>query len=162
MQPKERRERIVQLLAQNHRLTVRELSREFGVSAPTLHKDLETLSHEKRVHRSYGEIRLARDETPRHDFFEQLETNPEKKRHIARIAAGLVRDGQTLFLDASSTTFFLCDELKRRNPEGVTLITNSLFIPLEFPPGAPARQHLLLLRRGGVAAARHPGRLHPG
>jgi DeoR/GlpR family transcriptional regulator of sugar metabolism len=84
------------------------------------------------VQRSYGEIRLARDEKPRHDFFEQLETNPEKKKHIARVAAGLVRDGETLFLDASSTTFYLCEELKKKELTGVTLITNSLFIPLEF------------------------------
>ena len=132
MHPKERRDRIVQLLEHSSRLTVQELSREFGVSAPTLYKELETLSKEKRVQRSYGEIRLARDEKPRHDFFEQLETNPDKKRHIARIAAGLVRDGETLFLDASSTTFYLCEELKRRALAGVTLITNSLFIPMEF------------------------------
>jgi DeoR/GlpR family transcriptional regulator of sugar metabolism len=132
MHPKERRERIVHLLEQNDRVTVQELRREFGVSAPTLYKDLETLSRENRVRRSYGEIRLTRDDPRRHDFFEQLEANPEKKRHIARIAAGLVRDGETLFLDASSTTFYLCAELKRRKLEGITLITNSLLIPVEF------------------------------
>ncbi len=132
MHPKERRDRILQLLAQNSRRTVQELSREVGVSAPTLYKDLETLCREKRVQRSYGEVRLARDDKTRHDFFEQLETNPDKKRHIARVAASLVRDGETLFLDASSTTFYLCEELKSRGLAGVTLITNSLFIPMEF------------------------------
>ena len=98
MLPRERRSRILQLLAENSRLTVQELTRVFRVSAPTLYKDLEVLLKEKKVQRSYGEIRLLRDEKCRHDFFEQLDTNLDKKKHIARIAASLQRAHQTALL----------------------------------------------------------------
>ena len=47
----------------------------------------------------------------------------EYKRAIARLAASLTASGQTLFLDAGSTTSVLADELARQS--GLTIITNS-------------------------------------
>jgi len=48
----------------------------------------------------------------------------EQKRAIARCAAGLIQPGETIFLDAGSTCYFLADAL----PEGlgVTVVTHSL------------------------------------
>jgi DeoR/GlpR family transcriptional regulator of sugar metabolism len=132
MLPKERRNRILELLERRGRLSVRELTREFTVSAPTLYKDIEALERDRRVETSYGEIRLADHERYRHDFFDRLQANRSGKVHIARTAARLVHSGDTLFLDASTTTFYLCDALKARGFGELTLVTNSLFIPVEF------------------------------
>jgi DeoR/GlpR family transcriptional regulator of sugar metabolism len=132
MHLRERRNQIIQSLEENPRLTAQDLAKALQVSVPTVYKDLEALSREKRLQRSYGEIRLVRDRKYRHDFFVRLETNQNQKRHIARVAASLVHSGETLFLDASSTTFYLCEALKDANLESITLVTNSLFIPMEF------------------------------
>jgi DeoR/GlpR family transcriptional regulator of sugar metabolism len=130
--PKERQNRILELLQRRRRLSVRELTREFKVSAPTLYKDVEALERDRRVETSYGEIRLPEHERYQHDFFERLKSNQPQKIHIARRAAALVHGGDTLFLDASTTTFYLCDELKRLGFQELTIVTNSLFIPVEF------------------------------
>ena len=130
--PKERQNRILELLQRRGRLSVRELTREFEVSVPTLYKDVEALERDRRVETSYGEIRLPEHERYQHDFFERLKTNQSQKTHIARRAAALVRGGDTLFLDASTTTFYLCDALKRLDFQELTIVTNSLFIPVEF------------------------------
>jgi DeoR family transcriptional regulator of aga operon len=132
MPPSERRHRILELLERRGRLSVRELTREFKVSAPTLYKDVEALARDRRVETSYGEIRLPAHDRYKHDFFDRLGAGRAQKAHIARIAARLVKSGDTLFLDASTTTFYLCDELKRRGFRELTLVTNSLFIPVEF------------------------------
>ncbi len=132
MLPKERRNRILELLERRGRLSVRELAREFMVSAPTLYKDVEALERDRRVETSYGEIRLPDRDRYHHDFFQRLKSNRSRKMRIARSAAALVGSGNTLFLDASTTTFYLCDELKRRGFRELTIVTNSLFIPVEL------------------------------
>ena len=167
MLPRERRNRILELLERKGRLSVRELTREFPVSVPTLYKDVEALERNRQVETSYGEIRLAEPDRYQHDFFERLKSHQEEKAHIARLATALVDSGQTLFLDASTTTFYLCDELKRLKLQELTIVTNSLFIPVEFLMHPRFR----VIGLGGVLdretagfAAAHPerslGRLH--
>lgn len=104
----------------------------FNVSIPTLYKDLDILEKEKKIQKSYGQISLIREDKFRHTFFNGLKVNREKKRHIARSAVTFIQSGETIFLDSSTTTFYLCDELKKTSLQNITIITNSVFIPLEF------------------------------
>lgn len=66
------------------------------------------------------------------------------KRAIGRRAAGQVRDGDTIILDAGQTTAFMAEALKGRND--ITVITNSLRVlaQLEDEPG------ITLVASGGV------------
>jgi DeoR/GlpR family transcriptional regulator of sugar metabolism len=133
MNARERRERILTILKKNDVLSVKELSKQFEVSVPTLYKDLDILEQKRFIHKSYGEIRLIEEDKYRHNFFEQLQVREESKRKIAQKALTFITDGQTVFLDASTTTFYLCQELKKSNHlKNVTVVTNSLFIPTEL------------------------------
>lgn len=132
MLPKDRHSKILKLLEDQHTTNVRELSKIFNVSIPTLYKDLDILEKEKRIQKSYGQISLILEEKYRHHFFSRLKVNKEKKRYIARSAVSFIQSGDTIFLDSSTTTFYLCDEIRRSNLQNLTLVTNSLFIPQEF------------------------------
>ena len=128
MTVKERRSQILKLLEERDTLSVKDLAKEFEVSTPTLYKDLDTLEQEKLIIKSYGGIKLLKDDKYRHDFFHQLKVEKESKETIAQRAVKLIRDGETIFLDASTTTYYLCRELKRTRLSNITIVRNSAFI----------------------------------
>jgi DeoR family transcriptional regulator, fructose operon transcriptional repressor len=132
MTGRERRERIITLLKKTNVLSVKELSEQFEVSVPTLYKDLDILEQRRFIHKSYGEIRLIEEEKYRHNFFKQRQVRADSKRKIAQKALSYITNGQTIFLDASTTTFYLCEALKNSDLQNVTVVTNSVFIPMEL------------------------------
>lgn len=132
MTVRERRSKIIQLLEENNSLSVKDLSKQFGVSVPTLYKDIDNLEREKLIIKSYGGIRLLKDDKYKHDFFQQLKVQHDRKQQIAARAMELISDGETIFLDASSTTFYLARELKNSKLKNLTIVSNSAFIPTEL------------------------------
>ena len=54
----------------------------------------------------------------------------ELKQRIAREVASMIKDGDQIMLDASSTSLFVVKEIKQLN--NITIITNSLEILLEL------------------------------
>ncbi|WP_157773319.1 DeoR/GlpR family DNA-binding transcription regulator [Brachybacterium vulturis] len=115
-----------------------------GVSGATARRDLDDLVAEGRVERVHGGARLpehedeadpapgavpdedlSAEEPPEVDelFHEVLARNSAVKRALARAAAALVGDGETLFLDIGTTTYELASCLVGRQ---LTVVTNSL------------------------------------
>jgi DeoR/GlpR family transcriptional regulator of sugar metabolism len=72
-----------------------------------------------------------------------VHTRVKYKRAIARAAAGLVSSGQTLFLDAGSTTSVLADELAKLS--GLTVITNSFDVALKVGAAGNGANQLIML-----------------
>lgn len=132
MTVRERRSRIIKLLKEHNSLSVKDLSKEFHVSAPTLYKDLDNLEQEKLIIKNYGGIQLLKEDKYKHDFFTQLKVENESKKMIASRALELISDDETIFLDASSTTYYLCRELKTSKLKNLTIVSNSAFIPTEL------------------------------
>lgn len=101
-----------------------ELCASLGVTAATIRRDLETLEKEGILVRSHGgavsrtpgaTLRPSRDGT---ELANQLE-----KVGIAREAERLILDGETIFLEASTTVVELARRLHHRNR--LTVVTNS-------------------------------------
>jgi DeoR/GlpR family transcriptional regulator of sugar metabolism len=132
MNIRERRSKILELLEKQENLSVKDLAEEFHVSVPTLYKDLDNLEQEQLIIKKYGEIQLIKEDKYKHDFFRQLKIDHEQKQLIAAKAINLIHDGETIFLDASSTTYYLCQELKTSKKKNLTIVTNSVFIPTEL------------------------------
>ncbi len=132
MTVKKRRSEIIKLLETEKDVTVKGLAEKFNVSIPTLYKDLDNLEQEKLITKSYGGVQLIREDKYRHDFFKQLKVEHESKKMIASRALELINDGETIFLDASSTTYYLCRELKTSKLKNLTIVSNSVFIPPEL------------------------------
>ena len=74
-------------------------------------------------------------------------TNVEAKQKIAAIATSFVFSGDTIFLDASTTTFFMAKELKKL--KNITVITNSLRVVAELS----SCEHIKLISVGGIVSA---------
>ena len=123
--------------------SVAELARAYGVSAVTIHRDLEALVADGGVERVRGGVRSRSRfrEGPRRDFDRRLNQASAAKRHDRRMCRGTGQRGSTIFLDSSTTCLALARELERLAPPQLTLVTTSPAIAYEL--NAPSI-HLIL------------------
>ncbi len=101
----QRRRRIVEALAQQGSVRVAALSRKLGVTEETVRRDLDSLGRAGKLRRIHGGA-LALDEARRDLPFDMRQaTHLPEKEAIGRAAASLVREGDVIALDASSTAY---------------------------------------------------------
>ena len=127
-----------------------ELLKFFEVSPATLNRDLTELAETHKLRKVRGGVAaLIPDDgggNPATSFRARLQRNLENKSLAARHAAELVRDGDILFLDSSTTVYQLARQLQSSTFANLTIVTNSLLIIQEFPL-FPA--HYFLIALGG-------------
>ena len=118
----ERRNLILEKLQAEKRVVVSELSQLYDVSEETIRRDLDKLEKEGLAIKSYGGA-VINDNVRKNQ-------NVTGKQKMAELAASLVKDGDHIFLDASTTAVFVAKALKEK--ERLTVITNSMEILLEL------------------------------
>lgn len=127
----ERRNNILEQLQNKKRVVVSELSTEFGVSEETIRRDLEKLENDGLVIKSYGGAVL--NEHSVFDLPYNLRKNKQivEKQQIASLIAEMIRDGEAIMLDASSTSVYIAKRLKETKKK-LTVITNSVEVLVEL------------------------------
>lgn len=123
-----RRHKILAWLQEEGSARVRDLSAAFEVSEVTIRQDLERLEREGHITREHGGAYLNTLPAQVGSLSLQHCDNMDKKRRIGALAASLVSDGETLIIDAGSTTTEVAARLTAR--KDLTIITNSLNIAL--------------------------------
>ena len=119
----QRQNDILELLKKEKNLTVKELCAALYCSPATVRRDLADLEAQGMIRRSFGGAILNES------FFDQQPLsirgikNVDKKQHIAARAATLLHGGETIFVDASTTSYFLASYLK--DIPDLTVITNN-------------------------------------
>lgn len=129
--PEERLDQILELLHDQDRVSVADLSERFGVSTVTIRNDLTTLERQGQLIRTYGGAMLNPDRgTELPAFAQRKELHAAEKDRIGRAAAQLVGNGDAIALDPSTTAWYVARQLK--NHHELTIVTNGLSIALEF------------------------------
>lgn len=136
-----RTNRILEILTERGRAEVSALAGELGVSQVTMRKDLTELERRGLIRREHGWASLRSTD----NVEGRLAYHYEEKREIARRAAELVRDGDTIMVESGSCCALLAAELAAEGRD-VTIITNSAFIAA-YVRDAPSVQTVLL---GGI------------
>jgi len=136
MLAEERRFQIRELLAAQRTVSASDLCERLKVTPATIRRDLAALQLEGVLVRSHGGAVSRMSSTnfqPSYDAL--LRSNSEEKRQIARAAEQLVMDGDTIFLEGSTTVFELARRLVHRHR--LTVVTNSptIVCELERSPG---------------------------
>lgn len=131
MTPAERRRAILDLLETQGEKSVEELARHFGVSQVTIRNDLASLEARGLVQRTYGGAVPVRKVLFNPSFEEKWRHRLEAKQAIARKALSFIQEGDTLILDAGSTTLALARLLKDRFNK-LFILTNSIPLALEL------------------------------
>ena len=120
----ERQKHILEVLREEGSVSVNRLSKALSVTEETIRRDLEKLEKEDALMRTHGgAIPVDNQEMP---LEKRKQTNTAIKEKLARAAIRFILPGDTVFLDASTTTFFIARELKKMKK--VTVVTNSLRI----------------------------------
>lgn len=127
----ERRNKIMHLLQDKQRLTVKELASKIGVSEATLRSDLNQMEEEGLLTRTHGGAILNEFATNETSFTARAKRNQKEKRQIAEKALELVEEKQCILLDASSTTMELAYLLKQKSIR-LTVITSGVETALEL------------------------------
>ncbi|MDQ3855237.1 MAG: DeoR/GlpR family DNA-binding transcription regulator [Chloroflexota bacterium] len=123
--PEERRRRIAEVIRERGSVTVSALETEFGVSPMTARRDLAVLEHEGRVRRTHGGAVLPGFAGHEDSFQRRLEEAVEAKQRLAKVAVSLLRSGETVYVDCSTTTYHVVRRIVAERL-AVTVLTNSI------------------------------------
>ena len=123
----EREREILNLLkGRDGFVSVHELCETLFASESSIRRDLAVLEKRGIVKRNYGGAELITSYSNVVDFTHRTHYRVAEKRAIAKKAASLIKDGSIVFLDQTSTTFYLAEEIK--NNHTLTVVTNSIEI----------------------------------
>jgi DeoR/GlpR family transcriptional regulator of sugar metabolism len=137
----ERRQAMTLLLRDRAYLPVAELCKRFRISEATARRDLEALSRQKSIVRTFGGAMADYDQrfAP---FADRLKVAATAKARIAARAVELIESGMTIFLDAGTTLFTVADLLRKR-PMELQVVTNSLAVAEKLAHVTEIEVHLL-------------------
>jgi DeoR family transcriptional regulator of aga operon len=128
----ERRRHILDLLDAEKRVTVRELAGIFSVSSVTVRADLEALAQMGALVRSHGGAVKPLSPAPDLPISLKERLRQNEKALIGRVAAGMIRDGETVIFDSGTTTAAVAKCVPALRLNSLTVITNALNIALEL------------------------------
>ena len=123
----ERHNIIVEMINKSGTVQVSDLSRELGVSLPTIRRDLEELESMGAIKKIHGGAMAVTKEL---SFGERKVKNIKEKIKIAEKASKLVVDNDIIFLDAGTTVFQMVNFIKDRT--NVVVLTNSIEVTIAF------------------------------
>lgn len=124
-----RQQQILDILEKRGYVTVRYLVDQIHYSSATINRDLNKMEVLGLVKRSYGGVEAAKKEhlpaLPERQFYMKKE-----KRRIAGVAAQLIQNGDTLFLDGSTTVQYLLPFLSEK--KDLHILTNNMRLAIEL------------------------------
>ena len=122
MHQKERIEKILGILRENGYVNVKFLCDEIGYSKATINRDLNFMEKQKLINRSYGGVEIIENKGVALAF--RYHKMKREKKNMCKAAANLVKDGDVIFIDSSSTTEFMAAYLVDK--KDITVITNNM------------------------------------
>jgi DeoR/GlpR family transcriptional regulator of sugar metabolism len=128
----ERHQEILRILSKLKKVSVQTLTERLGVSEVTIRKDLSFLGAQGRLMRTHGGAVLAEDRDYLHTLQLRIGENVAEKRAIARQARRLIREDDTIYLDAGTTCYLLAREIREMS---LRVVTNSLNVLMELSTG---------------------------
>lgn len=127
----ERQAKILEILQKNHTIGVNDLANLVYCSGSTIRRDLARLEKKGLVIRIFGAVTLNSITPNNETSFEIREkTSVVDKRNLTKKVASLIKPNSTIFIDSSSTLFYIVPFLKEI--PNLLIITNGLRIANEI------------------------------
>lgn len=125
MLPIARQNKIKDLLLFKKSVTVAELAKLYNVTEETIRRDLQAIENEGFLTRTYGGAYISEGISSTNSLNLQENSHSEGKERIAEHCTRLINDGDSIFLDASTTSLFVAQKIKDK---ALTIVTNSVKI----------------------------------
>lgn len=145
----ERLQLIVDLVMSKEVVTIEELCEAFGVSKATMRRDLKELEGYNKLMRTHGgAMTVARGTSFEPSFNMKKGSCIDEKKKIAQAALNLIKPGDTIILDAGTTTLELARKMYA--VKNITVLTNDLYIAFELAQNTDINLIVMggLLRKG--------------
>ena len=123
---KDREKAILELILKNKKVSVKELASCLYASQPSIRRDLQSLEQQQLIRRVHGGAVLEEHSASisRIPFLLREMENSDAKLMMARRAMEYVKDGDVIFLDASSSAYALVAFLAAKS--NLTVITSGV------------------------------------
>ncbi|MBM7551323.1 DeoR/GlpR family DNA-binding transcription regulator [Thalassobacillus pellis] len=119
----ERHQLILDLLYEKKAINIQELVAETAASESTIRRDLSQLESDGKLRRVHGGASIKSSASEEPSMIEKTKKHHREKLAIAKYAASLVRDGDSVFLDAGSTTYEMIPFLSGKE---IVVVTNGI------------------------------------
>lgn len=143
----ERYDRIVEMVNVKGSMRVSELSEHCRVTEETIRRDLDRLEQAGRLRRSHGGAVSVKEEQPEIPYRVRETTHAEEKKRIAQSALSMIRPGDRILLDASTTAGYMAANMPDMP---LTVLTNSIQVATELS----SRDKVEVISTGGQLAQR--------
>jgi DeoR/GlpR family transcriptional regulator of sugar metabolism len=121
----ERQLRIAELVSVRGRARIGELAETFGVTEPTIRKDLSALQERGLLKRTHGGALAVHPNVDR-ELAGRQEAHRAGKEAIAAACLRLLRDGDSVFLDSGTSVHAVARHLAAAGNLRLSVLTNSL------------------------------------
>lgn len=122
----EREREILNILKTDGFASVKGLCKTLFASESSIRRDLKSLEKRGLIKRSYGGATPVTNFSGIVSFGSRAHENVAEKREIAQKAARLIKENSIIFLDQSSTAFYLASEIADKS--SLTVVTNNIEI----------------------------------
>ena len=138
-----RQQALLKELREEKTIDVETVAQKLNVSPTTIRRDLVMFEKQNLIERFHGGATLLEESLREEDNpTDNREAEDKEQKHIiARYAAELVEDGDTIFINSSSTALLMLDYLKGKN---VIVVTNN-----GFAVGHPHDPQVEIIMTGG-------------
>lgn len=142
----QRHNEIIDILSRQGFASVKELGERLYASQPTVRRDLAYLEKQGYVLRSHGGVVPADSKSNTPAPFRRG-TRTREKSNISKLAATLIKPNSMIFIDASTTAFYLSEHITKN--DNVTVLTNGISLC-----GALAASDITVYSTGGRMKAK--------
>lgn len=122
----ERKQKIIDVVNENTKITVDFLCEKFSVSPATIRNDLRELEENGLLKRTHGGAISNKKVTYESNFIQKEIENKEAKESIAKLAVQYIQKGDSVIIDTGTTTYEMVKQMV--NCENLTVVTNDLQI----------------------------------
>ena len=126
---------IIDLLKQQGKAKVEELAERLNVSEVTIRKDLTKLEEQGLLERIHGSAIISQRSRFNIAFLERLRLRAPAKTLIAQAAVSYIQEGDSIILDAGTTTLSLAHVITEKRFHSLLVITTSVPAALELSKG---------------------------
>jgi len=130
MMKEERLQRILDVILKAGHAKAGDLAENFGVSEITIRRDLNALAERGFVRRAHGGAIVSTTVAVEPPIIQRMTQEKEYKEAIARTAAAMIKDGESIFIGSGSTVAYVARHLS--NHKNLTVVTNALNVSTEL------------------------------
>ena len=116
--------KILEILQAKEYASVGELSSSLLISPSTVRRTLEGLENKKLVTRTHGGAKINKDNNVSPSFTFRIHQNSFEKKKMALSAIKLIKNGDIIFLDGSTSAFYIAEYLNEF--KDIRVITNGI------------------------------------